>query len=422
MKMMSSLSDCIGWRNRRVSEGRMKNYRRYSLVTVGLVIACAPGEERERSPLDVPLTAVEELRVGSVDDPELAFTTFSDLEVGPRGEIYTAHRQEHDLRMFDSSGAFVRTIGREGAGPGEFENVRTIGILHDTLWALDYGTMRFSFFSLSGEFVRSRPARAAVSRDRTEIPPFPTRILSDGSIMGAPSVPSSRVASGEIRTAAIFRLDSTGKLLDTLAVYSLTNSQWAVTDTHDPPRFASYRSQPFADGPLVKVSQYGPIIIEVLRRAATNATVDSFTVTARGFDSDTTFSLTISYTPVELDTDIIDSIAEGFGKGIADFASVTTDRATEWARKSLYVPQYHPPVSAVVIGRDGNVWLQRERAAGPTIEWMILSESGQILGRVSLPKRFRLMYADGYRVWGMELDELDVPYVVRYRIGDIDTD
>ena len=39
-----------------------------------------------------------------------------------------------------------------------------------------------------------------------------------------------------------------------------------------------------------------------------------------------------------------------------------------------------------------------------------------------LPKRFSLMYADGYRVWGMELGELDVPYVVRYRIADIDTD
>jgi 6-bladed beta-propeller len=30
-------------------------------------------------------------------------------------------RQEEQIRVFDSTGAYVRTIGREGAGPGEFK-------------------------------------------------------------------------------------------------------------------------------------------------------------------------------------------------------------------------------------------------------------------------------------------------------------
>lgn len=55
---------------------------------------------------------VLELRIGSVDDPELAFTWFRDLEVGPTGEILTLHPMEKTIRVHN----FRRTRHACGSG------------------------------------------------------------------------------------------------------------------------------------------------------------------------------------------------------------------------------------------------------------------------------------------------------------------
>lgn len=41
---------------------------------------------------------------------------------------------------------------------------------------------------------------------------------------------------------------------------------------------------------------------------------------------------------------------------------------------------------------------------------------GDAIGVVELPSGFTMLFARGMRVWGMEQDELDIPYMVRYRV------
>ena len=85
--------------------------RTYSAVVAILLIACGTKGDEASIP-ERQYVAVEVLRIGSPDDSASAFTWFRELEVGPNGDIYTFHGQEHNIRVHSAVGRLIRTIGR----------------------------------------------------------------------------------------------------------------------------------------------------------------------------------------------------------------------------------------------------------------------------------------------------------------------
>ena len=137
------------------------------------------------------------------------------------------------------------------------------------------------------------------------------------------------------------------------------------------------------------------------------------------FSGDTLFSRAFEYQPAAVVSTQVDSLIDAFAEhvGRSSFASApTAARAAQWARASLYTPPYHPPVSELVIGRDGSAWLREPVAGEVTVNWMVLAPNGEPLGVAALPSQFTLLLADRGTAYGMEQDELDVPYIVRYRV------
>ncbi len=58
--------------------------------------------------------------------------------------------------MFDRHGQHVRTIGRQGSGPGEFAQVVGLDWAPDgTLWVVDPGNARISLFDTAGAYLRA---------------------------------------------------------------------------------------------------------------------------------------------------------------------------------------------------------------------------------------------------------------------------
>jgi hypothetical protein len=389
------------------------------IIPVILFAGCAGERAGTTSFPKARLTPVLELRIGSVDDPELAFTWFRDLEVGPAGEIYTLHPMEMTIRVHDAEGRFVRTIGREGEGPGEFKNPGPMGLLGDTLLVLDFGTYRFSYFDLAGELLGSRRIPIELGRDLEERPPRPTGLFYDGSIRGAPPAWSQLVADGKITEQVALRLDTAGAVLDTIVVFPIAKTIWRVTDPKNPRAFASFRYQPFSDTELVEVSEYDPLIVRVSRPAATRAEPSSYSVTALTLAGDTIFAREFSYDPKPIELALVDSLVREFGASVSRSlvpGAATREQAEAWARNDLYLPAFHPPVSRMVIGRDGSIWLRGEALGEQRVEWRVLSPEGEPVGTVDLPARLRVIFVQGDRLWGSDSDELDVPYIVRYRL------
>jgi len=78
-----------------------------------------PKEPLYQTPI---LELKEELSLGGPEaQGEYAFGQIADLVVDDAGSFYVLDGRSSHVKVFDASGRYVRTIGRAGQGPGEFE-------------------------------------------------------------------------------------------------------------------------------------------------------------------------------------------------------------------------------------------------------------------------------------------------------------
>ena len=96
---------------------------------------------------------VEELRIGSLEGPdEETFGSISEMAVDSAGGIYVFDRQVPALRYFNDKGEYVRTLGREGSGPGEYRNT-TMGLAvrkDGRVILRDHRNARFNLYNPDG--------------------------------------------------------------------------------------------------------------------------------------------------------------------------------------------------------------------------------------------------------------------------------
>lgn len=86
-------------------------------------------------------------------------------ELDPTGPFHSAVRtsdgrfvvvSNHDLKLYAPDGQYLRSIGRQGQGPGEFGQVRSVCVTAgDTIIAIHYSAPRVSVFDPQGEHVRT---------------------------------------------------------------------------------------------------------------------------------------------------------------------------------------------------------------------------------------------------------------------------
>ncbi|TVP72611.1 MAG: hypothetical protein EA352_12545 [Gemmatimonadales bacterium] len=119
-------------------------------------------------------------RTGAAEaDPEYLFGGVSGALRLADGTVVVADRQALALRMFTPDGTHLRTVGRRGEGPGEFQAVTGIRRLPgDSIFVIDRGT-RWSVFDPDGAFVTS--GRFDLSDWASDIYPEIEGVFSDGS-------------------------------------------------------------------------------------------------------------------------------------------------------------------------------------------------------------------------------------------------
>ncbi len=148
-------------------------------------------------------------RIGGDSDAEgELFGLITDIGVHPSGDVYLLDMQLAEVKVFDEDGAYLRTIGREGEGPGEFR--RPTGL----------------FFDPDGNIgvVQGAPSRLVMltpEGDPAEPLELPSpedggfRFVQRGDYRGGSMVVSGRnfrrTDSGFERTGALVRLDAQGK-------------------------------------------------------------------------------------------------------------------------------------------------------------------------------------------------------------------
>ena len=364
-------------------------------------------------------SAWEEVRIGSEDEPGNVLTRVSQVRLGPGGAMLVGQPMDHTIRVYDGAGRAVRSIGRRGSGPGEFEGLGGFGFLGDTLYASDHRLGRVSLFSADGGFHTTFILRSPLIDDHSPpwyLPGSPSSFLSDGTAMVNATMPVMLMEAGIITQVPWLRLARSGQLLDTLAWQDISWKPVRIVSGGQ--EFVS--RSPFEDPPLVQAMADGSGLAVVERRAATSRGPARFRVTRIGIDGDTLWAREYPYTPVRTPGAVVDAGVEQIVERLSRGRGVRTPPRPAEIERALrsggHVPEGLPPVTATASGDDGTLWLRREETAAETVRWEVLDRNGVLQATLSLPARVTVHAFAGDVLVGVELDELDVPYVVRYRV------
>lgn len=324
------------------------------------------------------------------------------------GRIVIANAGTHELRFYDATGTHLRSIGREGGGPGEFQALRSVELLAgDTIVAWDWRAKRLSIFTPSGEFVRSVSPTAGMEG----FGPQMHGVFADGSFVARPLFkPAAMFEQGGGRqrgTVGFPRYGyEDGALLDTIAV--VPGTERYVQTAGDG---ISIRTIPFAREPhftvrgdraYVGVSDRYEIgvydarggLLRLVRRA-----VDPVAVT----DAD-----------VERFTE--EYVERSLAARQSDDPGARREAAEEVA--AMPVPETFPAFDEIVVDVDGDLWVReydRPAADGPW-RWGVYDPDGRLLGTVETPRDLQILQIGGDFVLGRAEDELEIEHVRLYEL------
>ena len=357
-------------------------------------------------------TLVPEVSIGEIDGPdEYLFARIGSLAVDGEGSVYVLDTQANHVRVFDATGTYRSTLGREGEGPGEFKRAETIAVLPaGRLLVRDPGNMRVQVFEPGSE-----------ATDEWE--------YNSGNTYrpGAPLYTDLRgrtflLTRGQDGDDIILVLGPDGTHLDTLPEPTSDHEPVVVSAATENASVTSF--VPFTPGFYWAVHSSGHFLTGLSSDYRVDLVRD-----------DGVLRIERAYDPVPVSGEERDYRRESLVR-------MVRFTVPDWRWDGPAIPDHKTVFNELLTGRDGRIWV-RLATAGHRVEneshdpedplseavtWResirydIFEPDGTYLGVVAPPDGFRSHpdpVFDGDHVWAVTKDELGVERVVRYRI-DVD--
>jgi len=374
---------------------------------------------------EVPATLVRrlvaEVSVGAEDgDEEETFGSITSILPLADGGMLVYDDQAKALRWFDSTGAFTRNVGQQGAGPGEYEHMNGVTQLPDgrmVLW--DAGGARLNVYAPSGDF------ETTLRLPFTGF--FAQNILwSDRSGRISAMVIFSLDRAEIDRKRGVIRLDAKGTVLDSVAYPVWREPAPAlIAQAPDKTRMSMF-TMPFWPANQARPTPLGGLV---------SGPGDPYVLYVTGRDGQKPLRIEREHTPVPVsDTERSEQ------RAMAEYGLRRTD--PNWTWTVADVPRTKPAYRSLFVALDGRIWVevsmpgepipavdlpappagQPAGQAAPSITtrepsvYDVFSPEGRLLGRVALPPKTAARQAMGNRVYAVQRDSLDVPYAVRFRV------
>ncbi|MEO7964233.1 MAG: 6-bladed beta-propeller [Gemmatimonadaceae bacterium] len=339
------------------------------------------------------LSAKPLLSIGGAADGAARLETITSVLILENRQVAVGLMSAAEIRVFDSTGRFVRQMGKKGRGPGEFPVLWQVYRARDSIVGVDQSGIA-QIFDASGRFVRSAPRASAFGR-RTEIAGF----FSDGSILGHyyPD-PLERAPIGE-------------SLINTMLVRAVGSSADSLFRVTVGSVFRPAVGQPtaVAFSARLQVATFGErFCLSTSERLAVSCDA-----------KDGARVLDIEH-PNSQGARITDKDKSRYFEGID--RTNPDPRAASYrneVRRTTHFADVRPQIGRLVPSIANELWVgsfdPAETIPGtlnPSPEdstrWRIYSATGQWLGALTLPPRFRLM--DVARDWiaGVRRDEAGV--------------
>ena len=365
-------------------------------------------------------TVVPVLRVGALEGAEeVTFGYVGDVLGLADGGLLVHDGEANIIRMFDSTGSFLRTLGGKGGGPGEYGQVNGIA-RHPSgdFYVWDATGGRVNRYRADGSYVGTW--RSPFTGWFTQNQLFADddgHLLMWLPIIADPSNPLERRDS-------YVRLDTAGVTLDTLLVPTWPDDSEPLQAASPDGRSRTMSSRPWSANSVATVHPAGGLV----------AGLGQQYVFYRLLRDGKPLRVERDATPVPVtDTERRERQAQ------IEQNMRRLDPAWNWTGAAI--PATKPAYERFLIGEDGRIWVRVFTAAEPIpqeelptpranpngpppvvlttrepVVFDVFEADGRFLGRVKLPPRTRVMRTRGNEAWGTLRDADDVDYAVRFRI------
>jgi hypothetical protein len=338
------------------------------------------------------------LQIGRADGPpELQFHRVEGAIKLTDGRLVIADAGSGEIRFYDEVGRFLSSTGGLGDAPGEYRQITGLGTgPGDSLWVFDFGLRRFTVLTDQGEPVRTVSVGGMLSSVGA------VGRLPDGSFVVKESWGShmhDNAQHGLVRDpVAVAVLGADGVELDTIAtvagreVFLSTEDDRAVMSA---PLFARTSSAALGDDGVYVGDQE---TFEVLRYSPDGMLQQIMRV------PDADLELTTS--------DVRQLKDELLAREPEQRRTMMRDHLEEMA-----LPPTRPAYGNLMVDDSGNLWAgEYARYPAAPRTWTVFATSGELLGEVTVPDRFKVLQIGADWMLGVGRDELDVEYVRVYRI------
>lgn len=358
-----------------------------------------------------------EFSIGVLDGaPEYQFGSLRAMAVGTDERIYVLDGHGPVIRMYAPDGTYVKDIGREGEGPGEYKQPDSgLVFLPDGRLALrDPGNGRISLYDADGEYLDSWPVAGSMN---TSDPMVVTR----GGIALTPVIKNLGASVTEWeRGMARYHPDGT---IDTVDVPDLGYEEATISGESE--NSSSQSNVPFTASQEVAYSPLGYFVTGI---------TDEYSFKLLRADAPIV-EISMDHEPVPVNSDEAAIRREQIEQNFRD-------NFPGWRWNGPPIPDVKPAYEGFMVSEEGRIWVrvsvpserhltederrsEEERLERPVNPYRtpavfdVFEPSGEYLGRVSTPEGFSTYPRPVIRdrtVWAVVTDDLDVARLHRFAV------
>lgn len=350
-----------------------------------------------------PMELKIDLSIGTLEgDSTLMFGFIQHIAVDAEGGIYAFDGQVPALRYFNARGEYVRTLGREGAGPGEYRDMALgLAVLSDGRVVMrDPRNARLNFYAPDGTPSDHWPVASGLFVDNAMVLDRRDHVFLK-IMLGLPE-PNKPWRIG------LLHYDATGHLVDTIPppatsgepteagvgrflrskIWALSLDGTIVVGTNDQYVFELRRP----DGTVVRIERAAERVSLEPGERAEHEAMNEWTRRTQGQ------FLTAEIPPVPATKPFFSGLHPG-------------ERGRVWVRRYVKAEKTDMPP-------------ERDPSQPPSITWLeptvfdVFESDGTYLGEVRAPPRTSVRVFRGDTIWGIRQGELDEQYLVRAVVTD----
>jgi len=336
---------------------------------------------------------IRELDFGKTES--VVIGQIAGLVVDEDGRVFIADPQSNVIHVFQSDGQYHRTFGRYGRGPGEFQNILSIGLGEELIHVqCNIQSLIHVFSSDTFELIRTTSLffEDEQNSDLSGWTPNVAHVVNDQSYLVEFYQPIFEVSDDQ-RAQRTYIVTSEGKLDSNI----LQQSHWGGEYLTD------------LTIPTVVVVPYG-------RTTLLSVTKDAFyslwneDLAVLKYDHDGNYLMSF-YHPVQKKklsrNDVLDEI------------EFSNDRQKQLFRNTT-LPETWPAVQHFLIDDKQRFWISTIIDNQNYYEWRVLKETGELIDRFTWPREKEIHFVKNDRVYVLETDpETESNYVVRYKVVNV---